>query len=83
MTLWLCPFCPDFPLYLNNYLIKRIYMHIIRTALMRGLRLWALFVVSAYISRVIDENVRKISKNGNLKTQIYEANDRGEGSGLF
>ena len=28
-----------------------------------------------YASRVIGENVRKISKNGNLKTQIYEAND--------
>ena len=50
-------------------------MHIIRTALMRGLRLCALFVVLTYISRVIGENIRKISKNGNLKTQVYEAND--------
>ena len=52
-------------------------MPIIRTFSMRGLRSCALFVVSTYnyISRVIDENVRKISKNGNLKTQIYEAND--------
>ena len=64
---WVCgfvrlSFCPDFPLYLNNYFIKRIYMHIIRTASMRGLRLCALFVVSTYISRVIDENVRKMAK---------------------
>ena len=50
-------------------------MHIIRTASMRGLRLCALFVVSTCISRVSDENVRKISKNGNLKTEIYEANE--------
>ena len=31
--------------------------------------------ISTYISRVNGENVRKISKNGNLKIQIYEAND--------
>ena len=37
-------------------------MHIIRTASMRGLRLCPLFVVSTYISRVINENVRKIAK---------------------
>ena len=34
-----------------------------------------LFIILAYASCVIGENVRKISKNGNLKTQIYEAND--------
>ena len=62
VALSVCPFCPDFPLYLNNYFIKRIYMHIIRMASMRGLRLCALFVVSTYISRVINENVRKIAK---------------------
>ena len=28
-----------------------------------------------YISRVNGENVRKMSKNGNLKIQIYESND--------
>ena len=33
------------------------------------------FIILTYASRVIGENVRKISKNGNLKTQIYEAND--------
>ena len=37
-------------------------MHIIRTGSMRSLKLCALFVVSTYISRVINENV-------------YEAND--------
>ena len=31
-------------------------------ASMTGLRLCALFVVSTYISRVIDENVRKMVK---------------------
>ena len=42
-------------------------MHIIRTTSIkiikkRGLKLCALFVVSTYISRVIDENVRKMAK---------------------
>ena len=37
-------------------------MHIIRTVSMRELRLCALFVVSTYISRVIDENVHKMAK---------------------
>ena len=37
-------------------------MHIIRTALMRGLRFCALFVISTYISLVIDENVHKPAK---------------------
>ena len=34
-----------------------------------------LFIILTYGYRAIGENVRKISKNGNLKTQIYEAND--------
>ena len=34
-----------------------------------------LFFISTYISRVDGENVRKISKNGYLKIQIYESND--------
>ena len=34
-----------------------------------------LFIILTYASLVIGENVRKISKNANLKTQIYEAND--------
>ena len=34
-----------------------------------------LFVILTYASLVIGENVHQISKNGNLKTQIYEAND--------
>ena len=37
-------------------------MHIIRTGSMRRLKLCALFVVSTYISRVINENVRKMTK---------------------
>ena len=37
-------------------------MHIIRTGSMRKLKLCALFVVSTYISRVINENVRKMAK---------------------
>ena len=41
-------------------------MHIIRTTSMRGLRLCALFVVSTYISRVVDENVLKMADE-NLK----------------
>ena len=34
-----------------------------------------LFSILTYACRVIDENVLKISKNENFKTQIYEAND--------
>ena len=37
-------------------------MHIIRTSSMRRLKLCALFLVSTYISRVINENVHKIAK---------------------
>ena len=33
------------------------------------------FVISTYNSRVNDEHVRKIAKNGNLKMPIYETND--------
>ena len=66
-----CPFAglsvsPDFHLYLTNYLIKLIYMHIIRTGSMRRLKLCALFVVSMYISRVNNENVRKTAKTKTL-----------------
>ena len=46
----------------HESLDKLIYMHIIRTSSMRGLKWCALFVVSAYISRVINENVRKMAK---------------------
>ena len=38
-------------------------MHIIRTTSMRVLKLCTLFVVSTNISRVIDENVRKMAKS--------------------
>ena len=70
VSLWLCPFVrlsvffgfSDVPLYLTNYSIKLIYMHIMRTSSMRGLKWCALFVVSAHISRVINENVRKMVK---------------------
>ena len=57
----------DVPLYLTNYSIKLIYMHIMRASSMRGLKLCALFVVSAHISCANGENVRKIAKNGNFK----------------
>ena len=53
-------------LYLTNYSIKLIYMHIIRTGSMRRLKLCALFVVLTYISRVINENVRKMAKTKTL-----------------
>ena len=43
-----------------------IYMHIIRTGSMRRLKLCALFVVSTYISRVINENVHKMAKTKTL-----------------
>ena len=56
----------DVRLYLTNYSIKLIYMHIIRTGSMRRLKLCALFVVSTYISRVINENVRKMAKTKTL-----------------
>ena len=53
-------------LYLSNYSIKLIYMHIIRTGSMMGLKLCALFVLSTYIFRVINENVRKMAKTKTL-----------------
>ena len=37
-------------------------MHIIRTGSMRRLKLCALFVVSTYVCRVMNENVRKMAK---------------------
>ena len=60
------PVFPNFRLYLTNYSIKLIYMHIIRTGSMRRLKLCALFVVSTYISYVINENVRKMAKTKTL-----------------
>ena len=57
---------PDSHLYLTNYSIKLIYMHNIKTGSMRGLKLCASFVVSTYISRVINENVRKTAKTKTL-----------------
>ena len=45
-------------------------MDIIRTGSMRGLKLYALFVVSAYISRVINENVRKMTKTKTLNFEF-------------
>ena len=41
-------------------------MHIIRTGSMRELKLCALFVISTYTSRVINENVRKMAKTKTL-----------------
>ena len=41
-------------------------MHINRTGSMSRLKLCALFVVSTYISRVINENVRKMAKRKTL-----------------
>ena len=41
-------------------------MHIIRTGSMRRLKLCTLFVVSTYISRVINENVCKMAKTKTL-----------------
>ena len=61
---------PDVRLYLTNYSIKLIYMHIIRTGSMRRLKLCALFVVSMYISRVINENVRKMAKTKTLNSKF-------------
>ena len=57
---------PDFRIYLTNYSIKLAYMYIIRTDSMRRLKLCALFVVSTYISRVINENVCKMAKKKTL-----------------
>ena len=45
-------------------------MHIIRTGSMRRLKLCALFVVSTYISRVINENVRKMAKTKTLNFKL-------------
>ena len=66
------PVCPFFLIFgcslISHKLLDKtyIYMHIIRTGSMRGLKLCALFVVSTYISHVIDENVRKMTKTKTL-----------------
>ena len=49
-----------------------IYMHIIRTGSMRRLKLCALFVVLMYISRVINENVRKMAKTKTLNFKFMK-----------
>ena len=41
-------------------------MHIITTGSMRRLKLYALFVVSTIVSRIINENVRKMAKTKTL-----------------
>ena len=46
-------------------------MYIIRSGSMSWLTWCTLFSIWTDISRVIDENVRKMAKNGDLKTQIY------------
>ena len=38
VALSVCPFFSDIPLYLTNYPIKLIYMHIMRMSSMRGLK---------------------------------------------
>ena len=53
------------------FLAKAIYVYIIRSGSMSWLTWCALFLIWTHIFRVIDENVRKISKNGDLKTRIY------------
>ena len=60
----------DVPLYLTNYSIKLMYMRIIRTGCMRRLKLYALFVVSTYISRAINENIRKMAKTEIQKSKF-------------
>ena len=60
--------CPFFLIFgfslISHELLDKtyIYMHIIRTGSMRRLKLCALFVVSTYVSRAINENVRKMAK---------------------
>ena len=53
------------------FLEKAICMYIIRSGSMSWLTWCTLFLIWMHISRVIDENVRKIAKNGDLKTRIY------------
>ena len=53
------------------FLEKFICMCIIRSASMSWLTWCTLFLIWTHISRVIDENVRKMTKNGDLKTRIY------------
>ena len=70
VVLWLRPFFSGFsdvPLYLTNYSIKLIYMHIIRKTLNEGIKMMCfIYRFSVYFSR----NQRKCSQNGedeNLK----------------
>ena len=50
-------------IYINIYIYLYIYiLHIIRTGSMSKLKLCALFVVSTNISRLINENARKMAK---------------------
>ena len=51
---------PDFHLYLTNYLKTYIYAHH-QNGLNGEIKIMC-FVVSTYISRVINENVRKVAK---------------------
>ena len=53
------------------FLEKAICMYIIRSGSMSWLTWCTLFLIWTHISRVIDENVRKIAKNGDLKMRIY------------
>ena len=53
------------------FLEKAICMYIIRSGSMSWLTWCTLFLIWTHISRVIDENVRKIAKNRDLKTGIY------------
>ena len=53
------------------FLEKVICMYIIRSASMSWLTWCTLFLIWTHISRVIDENVRKMAKNGDLETRIY------------
>ena len=60
VRLSVCPFFRIFGCSLISH--ELLDMHIIRTGSMRRLKLSILFVVSTYISRVINENVRKMAK---------------------
>ena len=51
---------------ISHELLNKTYHQIIRTGSMRRLKLCALFIVSTYISRVINENVRKMAKTKTL-----------------
>ena len=53
------------------FLEKVICMCIIRSGSMSWLTWCTLFSIWTHIFRVIDENIRKMAKNGDLKTRIY------------